>query len=99
MNLASGSGQAAARRRAGRTPMSYTTDLASFGGACCFWMRFESGIVVQSCFRPVEVTGRMEGFEVSRRSFLYGGMALAGGLVSTTAAGALTATALTAGQV
>jgi putative NIF3 family GTP cyclohydrolase 1 type 2 len=41
----------------------------------------------------------MEGFEVSRRSFLYGGMALAGGLVSATAAGALTATALTAGQV
>jgi putative NIF3 family GTP cyclohydrolase 1 type 2 len=41
----------------------------------------------------------MDGFEVSRRGFLYGGMALAGGLVSARAAGRLSAVPLTAGQV
>lgn len=42
----------------------------------------------------------MAGIEVSRRSFLYGGLATAGGIVSERAAGALMAAApLTAGQV
>ena len=41
----------------------------------------------------------MDEFDVSRRSFLYGGMALAGALVSVRTAGALSAVPLTAGQV
>ena len=41
----------------------------------------------------------MDEFDVSRRSFLYGGMALAGALVSVRTASALAAVPLTAGQV
>jgi len=41
----------------------------------------------------------MNQFEISRRTFLYGGIALAGGLASGRAASTLAATTLTAGQV
>ena len=41
----------------------------------------------------------MNQFEISRRNFLYGGIALAGGLASGRVASTLAATTLTAGQV